>query len=88
MSLPGAGATPSTLPPRTGLLTRGLILLVRLYQMGVSPMLGQHCRFQPTCSVYLVEALTKRGLLKGLWLGLGRILRCHPFSAGGYEPVP
>ncbi len=65
-----------------------LIGLVRLYQYMLSPFMTSSCRFQPTCSHYGIEALRKYGALKGLWLTIKRILRCHPWSEGGYDPVP
>jgi putative membrane protein insertion efficiency factor len=72
---------------RASLPARAVVLLVRLYQAGVSPLLGQNCRFEPSCSQYVAEAVGKHGLVRGLWLGCGRILRCHPLSKGGYDPV-
>lgn len=54
----------------------------------LSPYLGQHCRFTPTCSEYAIEALQRHGLIKGLWLSIQRLLRCHPWHAGGLDPVP
>lgn len=69
-------------------LTRCLLLLIRAYQVTVSPYLGNVCRFEPSCSQYMYEALQRKGLIKGLWLGIRRLLRCHPFNAGGYDPVP
>ena len=65
-----------------------LIGLARLYQATLSPLIGRHCRFQPTCSQYFIEAVRLRGPLVGAALGIWRILRCHPFSRGGYDPVP
>lgn len=65
-----------------------MVLLVRFYQMLISPMLPPSCRFTPTCSTYMIEALQKRGPLVGLWLGIRRILRCNPWHPGGYDPVP
>ena len=65
-----------------------LIIMVRFYQMCISPLLGPHCRFTPTCSQYFIEAVEKYGPLKGSWLGIKRILRCHPGNPGGYDPVP
>lgn len=65
-----------------------LISLVRAYQIGISPYLGGHCRYRPTCSQYFIEAVEKYGALKGSWLGIRRILRCHPGRPGGYDPVP
>jgi len=65
----------------------GLILLVRLYQTTLSPILGRQCRFDPTCSDYFIEAVEKRGAIRGTLMGLWRILRCHPFGKGGYDPA-
>lgn len=62
--------------------------LIRFYQRGISPMLGAHCRFTPTCSQYTYEAIQIHGFLKGTFLGARRILKCHPFHPGGYDPVP
>lgn len=64
-----------------------LILLVRVYQATLSPFLGGHCRFVPTCSHYFIDSVRKRGALVGGIKGLWRILRCHPFSRGGYDPA-
>ena len=66
---------------------RFLIFLVRLYQKTVSPLFPSTCRFYPSCSAYSIEALTEHGTLAGTWMTLKRILRCHPLSAGGYDPV-
>lgn len=65
-----------------------LILVIRLYQVTLSPLLGRQCRYLPTCSEYCIEALQRHGAVMGGLLGLRRILRCHPFSKGGYDPVP
>ncbi|WP_131736514.1 membrane protein insertion efficiency factor YidD [Actinomadura roseirufa] len=65
-----------------------LILLVRAYRRFLSPLLGQQCRFRPTCSAYGLEALHVHGALRGTWLTARRIGRCHPFHSGGYDPVP
>ncbi len=62
--------------------------LVKFYQMAISPYLGKNCRFVPTCSQYAVEALTKYGTIKGVYLSVKRVLKCHPFHAGGYDPLP
>lgn len=62
--------------------------LIRLYQMGISPLTAGHCRFRPTCSNYALEALEKHGLIKGMGLAIWRILRCNPFGGSGYDPVP
>ena len=62
--------------------------LIRGYQLGISPLLGAHCRFHPSCSQYALEAVSTHGSLRGGWLVLRRLARCHPFNAGGYDPVP
>ncbi|MBC7242976.1 MAG: membrane protein insertion efficiency factor YidD [Anaerolineae bacterium] len=62
--------------------------LIKLYQMTISRLLPPSCRFYPTCSHYTYQAIDKYGLLKGGWLGVRRLLRCHPFHPGGYDPVP
>jgi hypothetical protein len=67
---------------------RPLIFLVRFYQATLSPVLGGQCRFFPTCSEYSIEALRVHGALRGSWLSLRRLLRCHPFGGHGYDPVP
>lgn len=68
---------------------RGLLRgLIRGYQLFISPLLGPRCRFYPTCSHYALEAIDTHGALKGSWLALRRLLRCHPWSAGGVDPVP
>lgn len=64
------------------------VLLVRFYQLAISPWLGSNCRYSPTCSHYMIEALRTHGLIKGLYLGIKRILRCHPWGGSGYDPVP
>jgi putative membrane protein insertion efficiency factor len=61
---------------------------IKLYQRFLSPLLPPSCRFVPSCSRYAYEAIEKYGLLKGGWLSIKRISRCHPFNAGGYDPVP
>lgn len=70
------------------LLAAPFIALVKIYQFAVSPLLGRSCRFEPSCSEYAVEALQRYGALKGLWLAARRVGRCHPWHAGGYDPVP
>lgn len=65
-----------------------LILGVRLYQVALSPLLGGSCRYFPSCSAYAIEALERHGALRGSWLAIRRIGRCHPFRPGGYDPVP
>jgi putative membrane protein insertion efficiency factor len=64
------------------------MILIRVYQWTLSPMLGARCRFYPSCSCYAHEAIARHGALAGTWLAAKRLLRCHPFSAGGYDPVP
>ena len=70
------------------LLTLPLIALVRFYQLCISPLKPPTCRFTPTCSSYAIEALRKHGPLRGLYLTLRRLLRCHPWGGSGYDPVP
>ncbi|MDE6139522.1 MAG: membrane protein insertion efficiency factor YidD [Alistipes sp.] len=65
-----------------------LIVLVRFYQYCISPLKPPSCRFTPTCSQYALEALRKHGLIKGTWLTVRRLLRCHPWGGSGYDPVP
>lgn len=65
-----------------------LIGLIRIYQMTISPLIGPRCRFVPTCSCYGIEALKTHRLLKGGWLTLKRVLKCHPLNEGGFDPVP
>jgi putative membrane protein insertion efficiency factor len=69
-------------------LTYILLIPVFFYQRAISPMLPPSCRYTPTCSQYAVEALKKYGPLKGLWLSIKRILKCHPWGGHGYDPVP
>jgi hypothetical protein len=69
-------------------LAAPLIWLIRGYQLAISPILGNHCRFEPSCSEYSMNALRRHGLLRGLWLAVRRIVRCHPWDPGGYDPVP
>lgn len=68
-------------------LSAGLILLVRLYQVSLSPLIGRQCRFVPRCSDYFIDAVHKRGPLRGSLMGIWRICRCNPFGRGGYDPV-
>jgi putative membrane protein insertion efficiency factor len=73
---------------RPSLLAQLLLALVRVYQLLISPLLGPACRFHPTCSQYMAECLAAHGALRGSYLGVRRILRCHPFNPGGYDPPP
>ena len=87
----GPPVEPPAGSPRSA-LSRGasavLIVLVRIYQVGLSPLLGGSCRYYPTCSAYAIEALQRHGALRGSWMAARRIGRCHPFRPGGYDPVP
>jgi len=68
-------------------MRQGVILLLRFYKKCISPMLPSACRYYPTCSEYMLNAVQKYGVLRGVWLGIGRLLRCHPFHEGGFDPV-
>ena len=65
-----------------------LLLPLRFYRACISPALGPHCRFSPTCSAYAIEAVTAHGPLRGTWLAVRRVGRCHPYHSGGVDPVP
>ena len=65
-----------------------MLALIRGYQYAIGPLLGTNCRFAPSCSDYAQEAIVKHGVFKGAWLAIRRILRCHPYHSGGYDPVP
>lgn len=69
-------------------MKRLLMALIRGYQRYLSPLLGAHCIYTPTCSAYALEAIGRYGVLRGGWLAIRRIARCHPFHEGGYDPVP
>ena len=70
------------------LLIQPLLWLIRGYQLAISPMLGNRCRFYPSCSEYSMESLRRHGLFRGLWLTVRRLGRCHPGHPGGFDPVP
>ena len=70
------------------MLARFLVMLVRGYQVAISPLLPPSCRYSPTCSQYAIDALRRHGAVKGSWLAMRRLARCHPFHRGGYDPVP
>lgn len=69
-------------------MTQLLVGLIRVYQWTLSPLLGRRCRFHPSCSEYAATSIVRYGAVRGSWLGLRRIGRCHPWSPGGYDPVP
>ena len=64
-----------------------LILIVRIYQIGISPYFPDSCRYQPTCSQYMIDSIKEWGFLRGFWLGLRRIARCHPWGGHGWDPI-
>ena len=73
---------------RVGLVARGGLAMIRFYQRAISPLTPPTCRFRPTCSQYTLVAIERHGFVRGSWLGLRRLLRCHPFHPGGHDPVP
>jgi len=83
------GSIGATLVNRGSAVAKKILMgLVRAYQLLVSPLLGDNCRFQPTCSQYMIGAIDRFGALKGTWLGLRRLSRCHPWHEGGLDPIP
>jgi uncharacterized protein len=70
------------------MLRAALIAPIRLYQLTLSSLVGFNCRYAPSCSAYAIEAIATHGAVRGVWLGLKRILRCHPWGGSGYDPVP
>jgi len=72
----------------SGVSTRILVALVYAYRLLLGPILGGSCRFTPSCSSYAIEALERHGAVRGTWLSVRRVLRCHPFQRAGYDPVP
>ena len=79
---------PSSAQTRPGLIARALAVPVHAYRLLLSPMLGQNCRYYPSCSTYALDALHRHGAAKGAWLAVRRVARCHPWHPGGYDPVP
>lgn len=77
---------PADLPAQS--VKKTVILLLRGYKLVISPLLGQHCRFYPSCSEYTMQAVDRFGVIRGGWLGARRIGRCHPLHPGGLDPVP
>lgn len=77
-----------TVTPYPARMEKLLLALIRGYQLTLSPFIGQHCRFTPSCSQYAAEAIRVHGSLRGSWLAVRRIARCHPFCEGGIDPVP
>lgn len=70
------------------LLKKIFIIPIRFYQLAISPLLGPKCRFQPTCSHYMIQAIMEWGIFKGTWMGMKRISKCHPWGPHGHDPVP
>ena len=79
---------PTTSQRRRGPVARVLLAIIGFYRMAISPALPPSCRYTPSCSAYAVEAIELHGAARGSWLALRRLLRCHPFPAGGHDPVP
>jgi len=69
-------------------MRKSLIFLIRIYRYGISPLMGSHCRFYPSCSCYAQTAVEQYGVLRGGWLAIRRLARCHPWHPGGVDPVP
>ncbi|MCG8590550.1 MAG: membrane protein insertion efficiency factor YidD [Proteobacteria bacterium] len=65
-----------------------MVVVLSAYRRWLSPLLGHHCRFSPTCSAYAIGVLERHGVLRGSWLAMRRVARCHPFHEGGFDPVP
>jgi putative membrane protein insertion efficiency factor len=72
---------------REAIMRQVVVALLQFYKRAISPVLPPMCRFEPTCSVYMMQAVEKYGVLRGTWLGLRRLGRCHPFNPGGWDPV-
>ncbi len=69
-------------------MKQALVMLIEGYRRYVSPLVGPHCIYTPSCSAYALEAIKRHGAIRGMWLATKRIVRCHPFHEGGYDPVP
>lgn len=78
---------PRKMTPHTAMLSRLLILLVHVYRYTLGLFIGGHCRYVPTCSQYMIDAVEKYGPFRGCWRGVCRIFRCHPFGGSGYDPA-
>jgi len=78
----------SATQPQAGLLARVLVAMLVAYKRWLSPLLGPACRFEPSCSRYAADAIGQHGALRGSWLAMRRIARCHPYHEGGFDPVP
>ena len=85
---PGARGSPEPMLALRMWPRQAAVLLIRGYQRAISPALPPACRFTPSCSQYTLEAIGRYGVLRGGWLGARRIVRCHPFNRGGFDPVP
>lgn len=84
------GKVPMDISSREAWTGAGVTLVaaaIRFYQLAISPWLGRNCRFEPSCSEYTLQSVRKHGAVRGLWRGAGRLLRCHPFHRGGFDPV-
>jgi len=79
---------PGTVLRQPSIVARGAALVIRGYQRFISPALPPACRFSPSCSQYTLEAIVRYGAIRGSWLGMKRVARCHPWNPGGYDPVP
>jgi putative membrane protein insertion efficiency factor len=74
--------------PRPTLAARLVLFGIELYRLLLSPLISAACRFEPSCSQYAAAAVRRHGAVRGSWMGMQRLLRCHPFHAGGYDPIP